>query len=339
MIGSNPFSVHEASVGIFHAWGDGIPVTGPTGRHLQPMTDEFRAGLKMVHAEGDVARRGFADWRMHGPEAVTAPGWMVEFSVPLGAMMDAGGVALPSMVPPGVPVVVVVRFLCKEEGVWRVFQFHDAVVLPSDASDESQRMFRTLRVSAGWMEEFKSGLMPAVEPRMRGVIEWRHLGRTVRCWEYDPEEDSWAEDAENTQVMDGQTVRYVSLDFSGGDVAVSFLAAKTQDGAAGGIAASEVGWIDAACFSVGASSGLTMEPGWVVEASGCAEPLLLTPSGRHWEHPRVVFRVLGRIYATAEAGVLALPALTQRDPDKPLDLPLRLGRLMLYPDGGWVLAE
>lgn len=340
MIGTNPFSVHEVSVGVFHAWGDGYAVAGPTDRHLRPLVDEFRAGMRMNQdGAGEDERGAFGEWRRHAPDDVSQGGWMVEFSVPLGGTEDAQGVAISSLLPAGAPVVLVVRFFCRDTGVWRVFQFHDAVALPADVADESQKMMRVLKFSAGLMEEFKSGVMPAVVPSLRGVIEWRHLGRVVRCWEYDAAANEWQEDAENVQVVSGETVRYVTLDSSTapGTMVVSYLAALSQAGVVGGLAASELGWLDAECFTVDESSGLTFAPGWELEAEGCAEPLLLRASDQHWEHPRVVFRFLGRIYGTARAGVFAVPRLVEGSPDEPLDFPLRLGRLVMYPEGAYLL--
>ncbi len=339
-----PYTVHEAEVAVFHAWGDGLPVGGPLPRHLQPaVADEFRAGLKISQVEADGGLRGdFAEWRRHRPQRVAAGDWMVEMSAPLGAVQDAAGVQLESFLRPGMPVVLVVRFHCQDTGLWRLFQFHDCVVLAGDAGDEAQWMRRGMKFSAGHMEEFKSGAEPALVPRVRGVIEWRHLGRCVRCWEYDAEENSWAEDAENVEVVgegeEAETARYVSLDFSESGVDFSYLAARTVAATSGGVEGVGIGWLDAFAFSVLESSGLTLQPGWQVEAAGCAEPVLLPPSGRHWEHPRVVFRVLGRIYATVEAGVLALPTMVEGEPEDAIDYPIRLGRLVFYPEGGYVIA-
>lgn len=329
-----PFTVHEAEVAVWHAWGDGIPVAGPTPRHLNlPVT--FRAGLRMAQGEGLETGGDFGEWR--GRRAIPGDGeWTVEMSSPLGAAWDAG-VQVDSLPPVGAPVVIVVRFFDRAAGLWRVYQFHDAFLAPADAGEDGQRMMRALRFAAGWREEFKSGTMPGLEPRLRGVIEWRHLGRVVRCWEYDPVLDAWQEDAENVVTMEGVPVRYVTLDSSvPGEVSVAMLAAVSQDGEMAGLQAALLGWKDVAVFTVG-SSGLTLEPGWTLEAQGAAEPLLLPPSGRHWEHPKVVFRVLGRHHATACAGVFALPALQEGVPERPMDLPLRIGRLLLYPDGGWLV--
>jgi hypothetical protein len=331
-----PLTIHEAEVAVFHAWGDGMRTHGPTPRHLTaPAAESFRAGLKISQADGDAGSAGgFGEWRRHPGEAMQADGWMVEMQAPLGTMWDEGE-HVASLMPPGIPVVVVVRFRCRDTGAWRVYQFHDAVSMPMEAGEESQKLTRAIRFSAGWMEEFKSGTLPPLEPRVRGVIEWRHAGRTVRCWEYDPENDTWTEDAENTLTMDGVPVRYVSLDFTGGDVAVSMLAAVSQGSVAGGQQATAIGWIDVAVCDVTESSGLTMAPGWLLETAGCAEPLMLPESSRHWEHPKMVFRVLGRLYGTAQAGVLAIPALHEGPPDyPPMDLPIRLGDLLLYPEGG-----
>lgn len=333
-----PFTVHEAEVAVFHAWGDGMRSAGPTPRHLtQPAGESFRAGLRISQAEGAAAGvGGFGEWRLHAPWPVSDGAWLVEMSAPLGTVWDDGA-QVAALLPPGVPSIIVVRFRCRDTGVWRVYQFHDAVALPGDAGEDSQKVTRALRFSAGWLEEYKSGTMPALEPRVRGVIEWRHLGRVVRCWEYDADANTWAEDAENLTTMEGHAVRHVSLDWTGADVAVSMLAAVTQETATAGLQGVRIGWMDVQVFEVNAAAGLVLAPGWVLEAQGCAEPLLLPESGRHWEHPRVVFRVLGRTHATARAGTFAMPSMNQGTPDMPMDIPLRLGRLVLYPDGGWIL--
>jgi hypothetical protein len=303
----------------------------------QPAGESFRAGLRISQADaGAGAVGGFGEWRLNAPWPVADADWLVEMGAPLGTTSDEGA-QVAALLPPGVPSIVVARFRCRDTGVWRVYQFHDAVALAGDAGEDGQKVSRGLRFSAGWLEEFKSGTMPALEPRVRGVIEWRHLGRVVRCWEYDADANTWAEDAENLITMEGQPVRHVSLDFTGNDVAVSMLAAVTQEATTAGQQGVRIGWLDAQVFDVKEATGLVLAPGWALETLGCAEPLLLPESGRHWEHPRVVFRVLGRTHATARAGVLAMPALTNGDPDMPLDIPLRLGRLLLYPEGGWIV--
>lgn len=331
----SPFVVVEADVSVWHAWGDGVPVTGPTQRH-RAIASGFRTGLRISQAPGaDDLPGAFGEWRMNGPALVRNGGWTVECSSALGAVWDEGAQAA-SMLPPGTPVVVVVRFQDRAKpDLWRVYQFHDAETMPADATDDSQRMMRSLRFSAGWMEEFKSGVMPGLEPRLRGVIEWRHLGRVVRGWEYDPDTDTWAEDPENVVSLEGGDVRYVGLEIDGSDAQISMLAAVTGEGTLAGDPATVIGWQDVAVFSAG-SSGLTLDPGWLLQTDGIAEPLLLPESGRHWEHPRLVFRVLGRTYATACAGVVALPSLTMDDPGVMLDMPLRMGALRMFPDGGWI---
>lgn len=337
-----PYTVHEAEVAVFHAWGDGMSVGGPLLRNLQPpVTDEFRAGLKIsqVEAGGGMAA-DFGEWRKFRPQLVMDSDWMVEMSVPLAAVATDDGVQLSAFLRAGSPVVVVVRFLCTDTGLWRVFQFHDCLVQPQDAGDEGQWMMRAVKFSAGHMEEFKSGTLPPLVPRLCGVIEWRHLGRCVRCWEYDAVTDTLTEDAENVAVVDGDTVRHVSLETVAGGVALSYLLPWSVDAILGGQEAGALGWQNVLVFTVGESSGLIMEPDWEMEAQGCAEPLLLPPSGRHWEHPRVVFRFLGRRYATIEARVFALPALVEDAlPEMPMDQPIRIGNLVLYPEGGWLVQE
>lgn len=334
------FTVHDAQVAVWHAWRDGHRSEGPLLRHLEaPAARFFRVGLTIRREEvgaGETGEPGFGEWRMHGDaETISRAGWTVEMASVLGdEVVEDEKVS--QMVAPGAPVVVVVRFLVKATGEWRVFEFHDAVFLPVDSKEDGQVMRRELRFSAGWMEEYKSGEMPGMESRPRGVIEWRHLGRCVRCWEYDPEADSWVEDAENLTGDPETGIRYVSLDEVDGGVAVSMLAAVTDETVLAGAEAAGIGWLKVPVFRVPVAGPLVMEPGWQLETLGCAEPLLLPPSGRHWEHPRLVFRVLGRIHATARGGVFALAQMSSGLPESPLDVPLRLGRLRLYPDGGWM---
>ncbi len=334
-----PYTVHEAEIALFHAWGDGMPVGGPFARHLRPVVeDEFKVGLKISQVDASEALAGeFGEWRRHRPQAVGNADWLVETGTLLGAPVDDGGVQLGSFLIPGMPVILVVRFLCADTGRWRLLQFHDCVVLPAEAGDENQWMRQKVQFSAGHLEEFKSGTLPPLVPKLRGVIEWRHLGRRVRCWEYDPVGDTLMEDDENVQTVGEETVRYVSIEPGVDGVGLSYMAAKTVDATSGGLPATGIGWIDAITLSVNWSSGLILSPGWRLETEGCAEPILLPPSGRHWEHPRVVFRFLGRTYATLQAGVFAMPSFTEGLPDLPLDTPIRIGRLALYPEGGWLV--
>lgn len=333
----SPFTVWNAEVEIHHAWADGFPLRGPLGRHLAaPLVSRFRSGVSFSQVEPGARMGGsFGEWRAHGPGRAMASDWLVEMAGVLGDEWQDGE-RISQWLRPGTPLVVVVRYFCRESGAWRLFQFHDAELLPLAAGDDAGRMGMTVRVAAGWMEEFKSGEMPAMEPRIRGVIEWHHSGRVVRCWEYDPVADEWVEDAENS-AQEG-AARYVTMDDSDG-VALGMMAAVTAEASMAGIAAAEIEWRSVGLVVIGESSGLTFFPGISMETPGCPEPVMMPPSGRHWEHPKMVFRVLGRVYATACAGVLVMPSFQEGAREGCLDVPIRLGRLVLYPDGGWLLPE
>ena len=348
-IGIRPYTVHEADVGFFAGWRDGHRVTGPGTRHGRAgLIDEFRAGLEIRQVRGDDGGQGgFGEWRLHGGDAEPGQdGWIVTMSLPLEAVED-GGAQVSSWPDAGSPLVVVVRFLDKETGWWRIFQFHDAVLLPVDAGEQSELMMRQVSVSAGWMEErYHGAAVPELEPVVRGVIEWCHAGRRVRCHEYDADADTFTEAAENvfSALVEGVAtpVRYVTLNFAGvGDdesFSLDYLAANTGEvQKAGGVPGYGIGWTDARVMEISASSGLTLWPGWVLETEGAAEPLAMPESGRHWEHPKVVFRVLGRVYASVSHGVVAMPSLTTGFPEGMLDVPLRMGRLLLLAEGGYIL--
>lgn len=336
-----PFTVHEADIALFHAWHDGFPVGGPFTRHQElGHLARFHASLRLLELPGeDAAEPAFGEWR-RAPGS-RGGGWSIESTGQLSALADDGA-EVSSLPQVGTPLIVLVRFYCRDTGRWRLFQFHDAEILPSEAGEDSERMAHTLRIFAGWREEWQGGshhTLPPLVPRLRGVIEWRHLGRSIRCWEYDPAADAWEETAENQHVANGSPARYVSLTTQAPATHFHYLAALTEPTPAAGTQASRITWLDAAAFSV-SSSGLTPSPGWSLETHGCAEPLTLPPSGRHWEHPRVVIRFLGRIYATVSHGVIALPSLTQGEPDyPPLDFPIRIGRLLLLPEGGHLLPQ
>lgn len=333
----HPTTVHEAEVAVFHAWGDGVPVAGPLRRHRQPaITDEFRVGLKFSQvSEGGEMAPGFGEWRRNAPQAVSEDGWMVEMASPFGAVVREI-TQLSSIILAGSSVVVVVRFRDTDTGFWRLLQFHDAVALPGEVGDQSEAMMRSVKFSAGWMEEMKSGEMPDLLPRLRGVVEWRHLGRVVRCWEYDASSNVWTEDEENHEVIQVEDapldVRYVTLDFiPGGEGEVrnvsglSYLFAGSRDATMGGYGALGIGWGNMQVFG---SSGLT--EGWAME-EGCAEPIYMPVSGQDWEHPRVVIRFLGRIYATIQSGVVAVPAKKSGAPGGEMDYPIRMGPMVFYP--------
>lgn len=331
----SPYVVGEGDISVWHAWGDGLPVAGPTLRHRE-LASGFRTGLRISQVPAaDGVPSSFGDWRVHGSGDPRGVSWMIEISSAFGAIWDDGA-QVASMVSPGAPVVIVVRFRDRSRpDLWRVLQFHDAVLMPTDTGDESQRMMRSVRFSAGWMDEYKSGVMPELAPRVRGIIEWRHLGRVVRAWEYDPIADSWDEDQENVVTVDGEPLKYVDLDIYGEGAELAMLAAVTGSGTLAGDPAAVIGWKDVKVFEAD-QDGLRVSPGWAIEADGIAEPLLIPESGRHWEHPRVIIRVMGRTYATICAGVVAMPSLSMEDPGEQIDMPVRMGALRLFPAGGWI---
>jgi hypothetical protein len=340
------FTVHDAQVMVWHAWQDGMPIRGPLGRHSYvPAAQQFRAGLSIRSVARPATDPAFGQWQRHStPEGVyPAEEWQVEIASVLG-QEESDGALISQLLRPGSPVVVVVMFAVKGTSEWRILQFHDAELMPLESGEESQVMRRNLRFSAGWMEEFKSGSMPgSMQPRIRGIIEWCHAGRTVRCWEYDPYENTWTEDPENQILIGEETARYISFDTpSSGARRLGMMAALTESMPLplGGTETGGTGifWRHVWLLDIPATGPLQMAPGWITESHGLAEPLLLPPSGLHWEHPRLVLRVLGRIYATACAGVLAVPRIHYGAvPDAPSDPPIRLGRWVLYPDASWIL--
>lgn len=336
--GLTPFTVHEADIAVFHAWEDGIAVAGPLDRHLQSgLVSAFRQSLTISRTSPHEGERAFADWRSSPlPHGVA---WSIETSAPLSALTD--GAPVSSWFTPGIPLVVLVRFLCSITGQWRLFQFTDASPADSSTAESAQTMLTGHKFHAGFMEEFKGSAAepaPALVPRYLGVIEWRHLGRRIPCWYYNAETATWSETAENQIPLGEDTARYISLDQSDpDDVRLSYLAARTEPGTQAGLDATRIGWIDTPAFRITASTGLTFEPGWHLQ-TGCPEPITLPPSGRHWEHPRCVFRFGRRLYATLSHGVFAMPSFyADTTPDIPIDFPIRLSRLVLLPDAGYTL--
>ena len=179
--------------------------------------------------------------------------------------------------------------------------------------------------------------MPGMTPRLVGVIEWHHAGRHVPCYHYDADTDEWTENEENLFAAGETPARYVTLVEDGDDWSLGYLAARTAPSSAAGIDTTGIGWIDVQPLRVLGASGLSLDPGWQIQP-GCPEPITMPPSGHHWDHPRVCFRFLGRLYATLAHGVFAVPSMSTGVPDTPpLDMPIRMGRLLLLPDGCHVL--
>lgn len=338
------YTVGEADFALFHGWRDGMAVRGPLDRHLTSgLIARFTTGLKITAVpDGEASGGGFGEWRKF-PGAKVPVVWTVETSTPLAALFE-GGVQVASLLPVGAPLILLVRFFSPATGRWRMFQFHDCEVGPVDVGDASENMMQTAVFRAGWREELtgsSGGTLPPMVPRVRGVIEWRHLGRCIPCWYFNADDNSWTENPENWDDSGAEVVRYVSLEDEVEGVRLSYLAARTVATAApvAGLAGVGIGWVDARALQVLAAGaeGLMLEPGWQLQEEA-AEPITLPPSGRHWEQPQVVFRFLGRIYATLSHGFLCVPSLT-RGMVEPFDFPIRLGRLVLLPDGAWVLPE
>ncbi len=337
-----PFTVHEAEIALFHAWNDGRPVQGPLARHLAPgIIASFRAGLTITRQDGGEMPGAFGEWRGSG---LRPGGWTIETSAPLAALTD-GIVPVDSLPCPGTPVIVMVRFLHAESGQWRLWQFHDAELLPPTAAESEEKMMTAWRIRAGHREEFSGTVLATLPdmdaPVLRGAIEWMHRGRMVRCWDYDVSSNTWTERPENHIAVGVDTARYVTLTIAGDDAFVLYMTPRTEivDGAGGAIDRSLLSWLNALAFTV-SSSGLTPDDDWMLETEGCNEPVEIPASGLHWDHPVVAFSFLGRRYATLSHGVIALPSLADGFPETPpLDTPLRIGRLLLLPDAAYLLPE
>jgi hypothetical protein len=341
-LGIEHFTVHEAEFAVFHAWRDGMPVTGPLDRHQATgLITRFTSGLKMTRDPVGEVPRGFGEWRAK-PGVFRHSEWTVETSGAVAALFEGGTLQVNAFLPQGAPLILLVRFYSEESGRWRLFQFHDCEIGPVNAADSSENMMQAVTFHAGWMEELtgaSGGTLPSMVPRLRGVIEWRHAGRCVACWFYDAADDSFTENPENVATVGEETVRYVSLAEDEDGMDVSYLAAMTVPAPdpVAGLPAVGIGWADVRALQINEVGGLVLEPGWVLQ-EGAAEPITLPPSGMHWEHPQVVFRFLGRTYATLAHGVFCVPSLTN-EAVEPFDFPIRLGRLVLLPDGAWVLPS
>lgn len=338
------YTVNEADFALFHGWRDGRAVNGPLDRHLAcGLIAKFTTGLKISGVpDGEMPAPGFGEWRKF-PGAKVPVLWTVETSAPLAALFE-GGVQVASLLPAGAPLILMVRFYSTETGRWRMFEFHDCEIGPVNAGDASENMMQVAQFRAGWREDLtgsSAGTLPPMVPRLRGVIEWRHLGRYVPCWYFDADANAWTENPENLDDSGDEAVRYVSLETEDDGMKISYMAARTVATVdlVAGLPGVGIGWVDARALQVldAGSSGLTMEPGWAVQ-EGAAEPITLPPSGRRWEHPQVVFRFLGRIYATLSHGLFCVPSLSAGAVE-PFDFPIRIGRLVLLPDGAWVLPE
>lgn len=339
MLSISHFTVHEAECAFYHAWHDGIAVTGPLPRHqLAPFSEQFRAGLSIepVEPTTEPANTPFGEWRHSAsPFGIPHTPWRLSLSLPLAAIADAKA-QVTSFPPLGMPVIVVCRFLCGDTGHWRVLEFHDARLTSSPVSEDNQNMMRALTFEAGWMEErIGSSLLPAPDlaPIPSIVAEYRHLGRRIRCWEYLPYANEWHECPENRTGPIDDPARYIHITHTPTAGSLSYMAART-DPVPGmeDVDLHGIGWVFEHAIATHESGGLTLADGWSVQP-GAAELIALHPSALHWEHPRVVIRHLGRIYATIGSGHLATPAWHPFPPAATTALPARIGPLIILPHG------
>lgn len=334
------FTVHEAEFAVYHAWRDGMVVNGPLDRHhTSSIISKFTSGLRVTRNPESEGVGGFGDWRAaHSPMGPSL--WTVETSAAFAAVFDHTA-QLPSFLMPGMPLVLLVRFYSSETGRWRLLQFHDAELGGTDVGESSQNMMQAVSFRAGWMEEITGvggGTLPPMVPVLRGVLEWRHLGRRIACWYYDPEEDAWTENPENVVGEGEEASRFITMEEDEGVTFVSFMTPFTQAATEpmAGLPGVKRAWMNARVMQL-ASSGLTLEPGWEVQREA-AEPIAMHASGAHWDHSRMVFRFLGRIYATVTHGLFCVPTF-QEGAVVPFDFPIRIGPLVLLPDGAWVIPE
>lgn len=338
-----PLTIHEADVALFQSWPDGRRMTGPLPAHLEATAEaKFRVGLSLTRRASDRRDGAFGDWRHGG--FLTGGGWKVEFRQPFGSLLEASGKHVSSLIEPGREFTLLVRFLDEDTGHWHLFQFHHARIgddLP--IAEQNQIAEQSYSFEAAWLEHFRGSnpaTLPALEPREWGVVEWEHAGRCVPCHYYNPATGAWLETDENEHEVEGSgAVKYVSIeDDGGGTIELSYLTPRTVTESGPVLDRTVLSWLDAKAANFDAA-GITPAPGWQLQTNGCAEPLTCAPSERHWQHPRVRLRFLGRVYATLSHGIIAVPAVTEGAPSTPpLDPEIALHPNVIFlPEGAYVL--
>jgi hypothetical protein len=351
-----PWTIHEAEVGLYPAWRDGMPFTGPgAGRGVPAPVFIAKAGLIIAETRRKSAPSAH-NWS--GAEPNIDAEYEISIAFPDGAFSDSLS-RVPSRIATGGFHILVVRFIDARTGHWSCLRFFYVTIEADDANASGEVMARSMRLKSTWLQESTgSSAPPSMAPLVFGEVDWICSTQRITCLTYDPVAEVWSSLPRN-ETGDDETryVNFAPVEGSECDVALSAYFPRVFEGtqSAPALPQASVVWSNIILARLGSQDsayhhGLALSKGISLQAIGIPEPLLVYPQARMLDEPVIVFRFLRRVYATLGHGVLAVPGLTCNAAASPFthDCPFRLAipgdpnpttnqsGLTLYPDGAWL---
>ena len=318
----SPYTFFEAEIALFYAYENGTPLRDPTTLEIKAPAASCIGSIS-ISSSPKLSEGSLGDWqgRAKPTEHKT---WRATVSYQDGAWREQGE-RISSILSSNSDFILMIRFHDEVNGNWDSHQFHYCSLDSQESSHDPSNSTQSFTLQAGHRETFSGNTsqaaLPELTPQVLGRVEWIQAGNVVPCLFYDPFTETWSESGLNSFTVPGESPkRYCEISpdpSNANETYVKMLIAATTEQTPTGNQQVRTGitYETSTCFTIGnhnspTNHGIRMGPGFALQKLGCPEPIRDHVSATHWQHPRLVFRYLKRIYCTISQGVVAVPSIT-----------------------------
>lgn len=313
-----PWTIQESEIALYPAWGDGMPITGPSDpRGFSRTLLRCKTSLSISFSPVAGAPFGF---NVGAADANIDGAWEISVSIPDGAHADDVSRILSRMHHGGLHVLVVAfEDVIKKQ--WTVMRFFYVTISSDESSDSSQVMRRQIKLRSTYMREVVgSDSFPSMDPVVVGEVDWVCGSTKFTCLNYDPESNLWSELPANETGDAGKLIEWVDATANDVDLMVSWPSLESPASGPSGVPSDErklnVSWDPRLLFSIGnhlslVHHGMKLGAGFEIQQDGTTEPLFIADLGVHrqLDPVLVVFRYLRNLYCVVGCGKISLPEL------------------------------
>jgi|GEM_PF-7032340 len=327
-----PWTIHEAEIGLYAAWKDGLPMEGPGGRHKESALFSALGSVSITQSFAP-GQSGIFD---HTGSPRSGPGlYSISLDFKDGAVEDDLS-RLMTRLHGGGYHVLVIRFRDEAgSGNWTKRQFfyvslnRDSLSANAASRGDGAAVARQLDLQASWMvETVGSTSSPSAEPEVLGEVEWICGPHRIPCLTYDPATQTWAETNQNATTEALPPHAYLG-ELLGGEIGVSLMVPRLVDG--------ETQWQAEVAVTVDGST-ITPYGDYTLQQNGTPEPLLCVAQDRVLDEPLLVFRYLRKVYFSIGHNLICIPSVSGDAPPDTHEPNFRIGDLVFLPRGAFTDA-
>jgi hypothetical protein len=325
----SPFTIHEASIAIWHSHDDGFPVLHPeTNKPIPGLFAHCKSSISITEtiAQNEAALPG--EWR-GTQEPSGESSWQINIESAFGQIM-ADGDSRNNTQHRGGSYIIVVKWLDEETSKGMTYQFHHATLSSQGPSTSGETMNEGAQFSASHLEFFPSEISSQINgnltPLIVGRVEWSMAGITHTCLSQDPLTGDWQEWAENQLPSGDRRVYFGPPETPDNSLHLSYLSYEfSSDPTSAHPNRNATTPVKRTAFIIkqepDSDKGMFLTDHHQLQTKGCPEVLIAPDRYTSPESPTVTFRYLRRVYATIQNKVIALPQLAQNQIPQASDQP------------------